>query len=38
MSPDPRLMMSDQANEIPIEAWNTILFEKFVRFRHIAFF
>lgn len=28
--------MSDHANEIPIEAWNTILFEKFVRFRHIV--
>ena len=28
--------MNDQANEIPIEAWNTILFEKFVRFRHIV--
>ena len=28
--------MSDTANTIPIEAWNTILFEKFSRFRTIV--
>ena len=28
--------MSDTANTIPIEAWNTILFEKFNRFRTIV--
>lgn len=28
--------MSQTDNAIPIEAWNTILFEKFVRFRHVV--
>ena len=28
--------MSGTANTIPIEAWNTVLFEKFSRFRDIA--
>jgi ubiquinone/menaquinone biosynthesis C-methylase UbiE len=28
--------MSDTANTIPIEAWNTVLFEKFSRFRDIV--
>jgi ubiquinone/menaquinone biosynthesis C-methylase UbiE len=27
--------MSSTSNEIPVEAWNTILFEKFCRFRHL---
>ena len=27
--------MSNTANTIPIEAWNTVLFEKFCRFRHM---
>jgi len=27
--------MSDIDNTIPIEAWNTVLFEKFCRFRHV---
>lgn len=27
--------MSDADNTIPIEAWNTVLFEKFSRFRHV---
>jgi ubiquinone/menaquinone biosynthesis C-methylase UbiE len=27
--------MSNTDNSIPIEAWNTVLFEKFCRFRHI---
>src|SRR5579871_2331695 len=27
--------MSSSSNEIPIEAWNTILFEKFCRFRFV---
>ena len=27
--------MSDVDNTIPIEAWNTVLFEKFCRFRHV---
>ncbi|MES1201110.1 MAG: class I SAM-dependent methyltransferase [Pseudomonadota bacterium] len=27
--------MLEPDNDIPIEAWNTVLFEKFVRFRHI---
>lgn len=27
--------MSETDNTIPIEAWNTILFEKFCRFRHV---
>ena len=26
---------SDIDNTIPIEAWNTVLFEKFCRFRHV---
>jgi ubiquinone/menaquinone biosynthesis C-methylase UbiE len=28
--------MSDKANTIPIEAWNTVLFEKFNRFRAVV--
>jgi hypothetical protein len=27
--------MSDIDNTIPIEAWNTVLFEKFCRFRYV---
>ncbi len=27
--------MADDSNDIPIEAWNTVLFEKFVRFRRV---
>ncbi|MGD9981484.1 MAG: class I SAM-dependent methyltransferase [Hyphomonadaceae bacterium] len=27
--------MADDANDIPIEAWNTVLFDKFVRFRRV---
>lgn len=27
--------MADDTNDIPIEAWNTVLFEKFVRFKHL---
>jgi ubiquinone/menaquinone biosynthesis C-methylase UbiE len=27
--------MASSDNAIPIEAWNTVLFEKFVRFRHV---
>jgi 2-polyprenyl-3-methyl-5-hydroxy-6-metoxy-1,4-benzoquinol methylase len=27
--------MSKTSNSIPIEAWNTILFEKFFRFRYV---
>ena len=27
--------MSQPSNEIPIEAWNTILYEKFLRFRYV---
>jgi len=27
--------MSDKDNSIPIEAWNTVLFEKFIRFRYV---
>lgn len=27
--------MADDTNEIPIEAWNTVLFDKFVRFKHL---
>jgi ubiquinone/menaquinone biosynthesis C-methylase UbiE len=27
--------MSETANDIPIEAWNTVLFDKFVRFRRV---
>lgn len=27
--------MAENSNEIPIEAWNTVLFEKFVRFRRV---
>ena len=27
--------MSDQDNAIPIEAWNTVLFDKFCRFRYV---
>lgn len=27
--------MSETTNEIPVEAWNTVLFDKFVRFRRI---
>jgi len=27
--------MSDADNAIPIEAWNTVLFEKFCRFRYV---
>lgn len=27
--------MADDSNEIPIEAWNTVLFEKWISFRHV---
>jgi ubiquinone/menaquinone biosynthesis C-methylase UbiE len=27
--------MSDVSNDIPIEAWNTVLFDKWIRFRHV---
>ena len=27
--------MADDTNDIPIEAWNTVLFDKFVRFKHL---
>jgi ubiquinone/menaquinone biosynthesis C-methylase UbiE len=27
--------MSEVSNDIPIEAWNTVLFEKWIRFRHV---
>lgn len=27
--------MADNSNDIPIEAWNTVLFDKFVRFRRV---
>lgn len=28
-------MADDASNDIPIEAWNTVLFEKWIRFRHV---
>ncbi|MGD9967041.1 MAG: class I SAM-dependent methyltransferase [Hyphomonadaceae bacterium] len=27
--------MAEESNDIPIEAWNTVLFEKWIRFRHV---
>jgi ubiquinone/menaquinone biosynthesis C-methylase UbiE len=27
--------MAENSNDIPIEAWNTVLFEKWIRFRHV---